>query len=279
MRQLSLSHWEGEPKPPSGHALGGAGFFLGGWNHRAQKVSVSHLQSESMAWVKSAQAYLAAEEDHRRKLLRAVGPRTAGALAVARAVGMLRDRARSEVAQLLGATITLPAEHCEQAGRGRGRGLGARERGWWWGLCSERGGAGAEAAPVWAGGRGRLTGASGAARGGRAGQRRQLRPVAAASALKLRSSLQRHILAAPLSAPNSATPPAPSSHYPPLARPPARPPWLPQVYNPKWRASHPLEDCLTNAWVGHGRWLLLDLTAQKGDYGPALGGDGVVTAG
>lgn len=53
----------------------------------------------------------------------------------------------------------------------------------------------------------------------------------------------------------------------------------PSVYNPKWRASHPLEDCVTNTWVGHGRWLLLDLTAQKADYGPALGGEGVVQAG
>jgi hypothetical protein len=48
------------------------------------------------------------------------------------------------------------------------------------------------------------------------------------------------------------------------------------VHNPKWRASHPLEDCLTAAWVGHGRWLLLDLSAQRRDYGPALGGEGLV---
>ncbi|GBF99091.1 hypothetical protein Rsub_11900 [Raphidocelis subcapitata] len=49
------------------------------------------------------------------------------------------------------------------------------------------------------------------------------------------------------------------------------------VHNPKWRASHPLEDCLVPAWTGHGRWLLLDLTAQKSDWGPAMGGEGVVT--
>lgn len=33
---------------------------------------------------------------------------------------------------------------------------------------------------------------------------------------------------------------------------------------------------MTPAWVGRGRWLLLDLGAVKPDYGPALGGDGVV---
>lgn len=126
MRQLSLSHWEGEPKPPTGHALGTSGFSLGGWLHRVQKVSVSQLQSESSAWAKNAAAYLAAEEDHKRKLLKAVGPRTTGALAVARAVGMLRDRTRSEVAQLLGAMITLPAEHCEwRWARQRGGGISA----------------------------------------------------------------------------------------------------------------------------------------------------------
>ncbi|KIY95904.1 hypothetical protein MNEG_12058 [Monoraphidium neglectum] len=162
MRALSLSHWDGEPSPPRGHAMGSHGFFAGGWSHRSQKFSVSQLQSESAAWVRNAQAYLAAEEDHKRKLLRAIGPRTKGALSVARAVGMLRNRQSSEVAQLLGAMITMPPEH---------------------------------------------------------------------------------------------------------------------FHNPKWRASHPLEDCLTPAWVGHSRWLLLDLTAQKADWGPALGGEGVVVAG
>jgi hypothetical protein len=112
MRQLSLSHWEGEPAPPRGHALGSGGFFLGGWSHRSQKISVSQLQSESIAWVKGAQAYLAQEEDHKRKLLKAIGPRTKGALAVARAVGMLRQRGKNEMAQLLGATIMMPPEHC-----------------------------------------------------------------------------------------------------------------------------------------------------------------------
>jgi hypothetical protein len=29
-------------------------------------------------------------------------------------------------------------------------------------------------------------------------------------------------------------------------------------------------------WVGHGRWLLLDLAAVRTDWGPALGGEGVV---
>lgn len=55
MRQLSLSHWEGEPTPPRGHALGGSGFFAGGWNHRSQKFTVSQLQTESAAWVRNAQ--------------------------------------------------------------------------------------------------------------------------------------------------------------------------------------------------------------------------------
>jgi hypothetical protein len=36
---------------------------------------------------------------------------------------------------------------------------------------------------------------------------------------------------------------------------------------------------MTPLWVGHGRWLLVDLTAQKTDWGPALGGDGVVVSG
>ena len=39
---------------------------------------------------------------------------------------------------------------------------------------------------------------------------------------------------------------------------------------------HPAEDCLVSQWVGRSRWLLLDLTAAPGDWGPALGGDGVV---
>jgi hypothetical protein len=51
------------------------------------------------------------------------------------------------------------------------------------------------------------------------------------------------------------------------------------VHNARFRAAHPLEDCATPAWVGHGRWLLLDLSAYRADYGPALGGDGVVSHG
>lgn len=73
------------------------------------------------------QAYLAAEEDHKRKLLRAIGPRTKGALSVARAVGMLRNRQSSEVAQLLGAMITMPPEHCGC----RGVGLCVAGLAWW----------------------------------------------------------------------------------------------------------------------------------------------------
>ncbi|KXZ55672.1 hypothetical protein GPECTOR_2g1222 [Gonium pectorale] len=44
-----------------------------------------------------------------------------------------------------------------------------------------------------------------------------------------------------------------------------------------FHASHPAEDCLVNTWVGSaGRWALLDLTAGGKDWGPALGGEGVV---
>jgi hypothetical protein len=118
MRQLSLTHWEGEPTPPRGHALQGGGFFHNSWTARSAKHTVSQLQSESSAWVKNAQAYLAAEEDYKRKLLKGIGPRTKGALAVARAVSMLREREKNEVAQLLAATITMPPEHCEGAGPG-----------------------------------------------------------------------------------------------------------------------------------------------------------------
>eukprot|EP00879_Flechtneria_rotunda_P012231 GHRR01012773.1.p1 GENE.GHRR01012773.1~~GHRR01012773.1.p1 ORF type:complete len:1051 (+),score=372.66 GHRR01012773.1:153-3305(+) len=49
------------------------------------------------------------------------------------------------------------------------------------------------------------------------------------------------------------------------------------LHNPRFRATHPLEDCPTPLWVSKTRWLLLDLTARRTDWGPALGGDGVVT--
>jgi hypothetical protein len=71
------------------------------------------------------QDYLAAEEEHRRKLLKAIGPRKVGALAVARAVGMLRDRQKNEVAALLAAMIALPTEHCERRGVAGSGGGGA----------------------------------------------------------------------------------------------------------------------------------------------------------
>lgn len=47
--------------------------------------------------------------------------------------------------------------------------------------------------------------------------------------------------------------------------------------NPAFHSSQPLEDCATPLWVGPSRWLLVDLAARRGDWGPALGGDGVVT--
>mmetsp|Transcript_32185 Transcript_32185/g.96098 ORF Transcript_32185/g.96098 Transcript_32185/m.96098 type:complete len:1123 (-) Transcript_32185:516-3884(-) len=45
----------------------------------------------------------------------------------------------------------------------------------------------------------------------------------------------------------------------------------------RFRTAHPAEDCLVGNWVGLKRWLLLDLTAAAGDWGPAAGGEGVVT--
>ncbi|KAF6255218.1 hypothetical protein COO60DRAFT_237950 [Scenedesmus sp. NREL 46B-D3] len=48
------------------------------------------------------------------------------------------------------------------------------------------------------------------------------------------------------------------------------------LHNPKFKATHPLEDCPTPLWVSRSRWLLMDLTARRTDWGPALGGDGVV---
>lgn len=74
------------------------------------------------------QAYLEAEEAHRRKLLKAIGPHRRGALAVARAVAMLRERSKSEVAQLLAATLTLPTQHCGWARPARARARPGRGR-------------------------------------------------------------------------------------------------------------------------------------------------------
>lgn len=44
----------------------------------------------------------------------------------------------------------------------------------------------------------------------------------------------------------------------------------------KFRTAHPVEDCLVVNWVGNGRWMMIDLAATGHDWGPALGGDGVV---
>lgn len=62
---------------------------------------------------------------------------------------------------------------------------------------------------------------------------------------------------------------------PPYPHPP--PHHQPAVHSARFRATHPLQDCITPNWVGHGRWMLFDLTARRVDWGPALGGDGVVT--
>ncbi|GAX80726.1 hypothetical protein CEUSTIGMA_g8161.t1 [Chlamydomonas eustigma] len=43
-----------------------------------------------------------------------------------------------------------------------------------------------------------------------------------------------------------------------------------------FRTAHPAEDCLVSHWVGLRRWIYIDLTASGNDWGPALGGDGVV---
>lgn len=48
------------------------------------------------------------------------------------------------------------------------------------------------------------------------------------------------------------------------------------MHNPRFHGSHPMEDCGTPLWVSQSRWLMLDLTAKRNDWGPALGGDGVV---
>jgi hypothetical protein len=71
------------------------------------------VQAESEAWAAQARLYLDKEEDGRRALLKALGPRTKGALAVARAVTLLRKKARSELGNLLLATVTLAPEHSE----------------------------------------------------------------------------------------------------------------------------------------------------------------------
>jgi hypothetical protein len=82
-----------------------------------------------------AQSYLASEEEHRRKLLRALGPEhRAGGLAVARAVSMLRRRDGLELGALLASVITQPVEHC--ARRLWGLGLGV------WGVVGGLGGCG-----------------------------------------------------------------------------------------------------------------------------------------
>eukprot|EP00798_Chlamydomonas_sp_ICE-L_P024546 gene24546-10156_t len=46
----------------------------------------------------------------------------------------------------------------------------------------------------------------------------------------------------------------------------------------RFQTLHPAEDCLVSNWVGRGRWLFIDLTSAAGGYewGPAMGGDGVV---
>lgn len=46
----------------------------------------------------------------------------------------------------------------------------------------------------------------------------------------------------------------------------------------KLRVMEPEEGCLLDAWVGHARWVFLDLSALPADWGPWVGGDGMKAA-
>ena len=50
----------------------------------------------------------------------------------------------------------------------------------------------------------------------------------------------------------------------------------PEAVTSHFHTMHPSEDCLVAHWVGSTRWLMLDLTAESSEYGPASGGQGVV---
>lgn len=43
------------------------------------------------------------------------------------------------------------------------------------------------------------------------------------------------------------------------------------------RVMEPEEGCMVDTWVGHERWLMMDLTVLGQDWGPYLGGDGIKT--
>jgi len=168
---------------------------------RRRKFRAVDAGAASALWAKAASAYLREEEDHKRELIRLVGPRTMGGAAAARAVSLLRQA------------------------QGRGR----------WALPSLHGA--------------RPSAASSSATPAGAG----LPPGAPTASVAARYAEEGRLLAATLSLPPD------------------------HVHNPDLRASHPLEDCATPTWVGLGRWIMLDLTARRADWGPALGGDGVVT--
>lgn len=76
-------------------------------------TQVQKLEAESKEWVTAARIYLSHVEDHRRKMVRLLGPRTQGTLAVARAVQLLRAQKQSDLGALVAATITLKPEHCK----------------------------------------------------------------------------------------------------------------------------------------------------------------------
>ncbi|MEW5314243.1 MAG: hypothetical protein WDW38_005754 [Sanguina aurantia] len=52
--------------------------------------------------------------------------------------------------------------------------------------------------------------------------------------------------------------------------------WVRPGVDSTFRSMHPAEDCLVSTWVSAHRWVMIDLTAGGFDWGPALGGDGVV---
>ncbi|GMH36984.1 hypothetical protein BSKO_04857 [Bryopsis sp. KO-2023] len=46
----------------------------------------------------------------------------------------------------------------------------------------------------------------------------------------------------------------------------------------KLRVTEPEEGCMVDTWVGHERWIMMDLTVMGLDWGPHVGGDGIKTS-
>ena len=76
-------------------------------------LQISDYSQLSEAWASAANKYLEQLEDHTRKQLKILGPRSQGALAVARAVTLLTKQKRSELGSLLAASLSLPPEQCK----------------------------------------------------------------------------------------------------------------------------------------------------------------------